>query len=216
MRYFQGRFGQGFGLYALTTDETQMFRYVQELKTWNRDSSAEDHYFFPELHDRDGAIEFAEISRDEVYPLIPLIPRFDRRDAVQRRLSLHARGQLRRSGAVLTSAEVGLLTLPLQQRVITNPALRELIEVRSRYRRWTTVVLQSEDGAARRQALKTIRENRKLHTNSVGDPLEVRHMIRTYRIGQHTQQHVAIEAKYAHTPPNTAGEGGADEHSDFS
>lgn len=215
MRYFQGRCGQGFGLYALTTDETQMFRYVQELKTWNRDSSAEDHYFFPELHDLSGPIEFTEISRDEVYPLIPTIARFDRRDAVQRRLSLHARGQLRRSGAVLTSAEVGLLTLPLQQRVITNPALRELVEVRSRYRRWTTVVLQDEDGAARRQAMKTIRENQKLRTNSAGDPLEVRHAIRTYRIGQQTQQHVAVEAKYEHSPASTAGEGGTDEHPDF-
>lgn len=215
MRYFQGRCEQGFGLYALTTDETQMFRYVQELKTWNRDSSAEDRYFFPELHDLSGPIEFTEISRDEVYPLIPTIARFDRRDAVQRRLSLHARGQLRRSGAVLTSAEVGLLTLPLQQRVITNPALRELIEVRSRYRRWTTVVLQDEDGAARRQAMKTIRENQKLRTNSAGDPLEVRHAIRTYRIGQQTQQHVAVEAKYEHSPASTAGEGGTDEHPDF-
>ena len=134
---------------------------------------------------------------------------------VQRRLSLHARGQLRRSGSVLTSAEVGLLTLPLQQRVITNPALRELVEVRSRYRRWTTVVLQDEDGAARRQAMKTIRENQKLRTNSAGDPLEVRHAIRTYRIGQQTQQHVAVEAKYEHSPASTAGEGGTDEHPDF-
>lgn len=215
MRYFQGRCGGGSGLYVLNTDETEVYRYVQELKTWNRDLLAADHYFFPELHEDFGLIEFTEISREEVYPLIPAIPRFDRRDAVQRRLSLHARGQLRRSGSVLTSAEVGLLTLPLQQRVITNPALRELIEVRSRYRRWTTVVLQNEDGAARRQAVKTVRENRKLHTNSSGDPLEVRHAIRTFRIGQHTQQHVAIEAKYAHTPANTAGEGGTDEHPDF-
>lgn len=215
MRYFQGSCGQGLGLYALTTDEAQMYRYVQELKTWNRDLAAEDHYFFPELHELDGPLEFTELAREEVYPLIPTIARFDRRDEVQRRLSLQARGQLRRSGSVLTSAEVGLLTLPLQQRVITNPAIRELIEVRSRYRRWTTVVLQDDDGPARRQAMKTIRENQKLRINSAGDPLEVRHTTRTYRIGQLNQQHVAIEAKYEHSPVNTAGEGGTDEYPDF-
>lgn len=215
MRYFQGSCEQGVGLYVLNTDETEIYRYVQELKTWNRDVGAEDHYFFPELHEDTGLIEFTEIAREGVYPLIPAVARFDRRDEVQRRLSLHARGQLRRSGSVLTSAEVGLLTLPLQQRVITNPAIRELIEVRSRYRRWTTVVLQDNDGPARRQAMKTIRENQKLRTNSAGDPLEVRHTSRTYRLGQQTQQHVAIEAKYEHAPANAAGEGGTDEHPDF-
>ena len=56
--------GRASGSTRSTTDETQMFRYVQELKTWNRDSSAEDHYFFPELHDLSGPIEFTEISRD--------------------------------------------------------------------------------------------------------------------------------------------------------
>lgn len=215
MRYFHGQCGNGSGLYVLNTDETEIYRYVQELKTWNRDSLAADHYFFPELHEESGLIEFTEITREEVYRLIPLVARFDRRDEVQRRLSLHARGQLRRSGSVLTSAEVGLLTLPLQQRVITNPALRELIEIRSRYRRWTTVILQSEDGPARRQAVKTVRENRKLHSNSVGDSLEVRHAIKTYRIGQQAHQYVAIEAKYKHSPANSAGEGGTDEHPGF-
>lgn len=215
MRYFQGSCEQGNGLYVLNTDETEIYRYVQELKTWNRDTVAEDHYFFPELHEDTGLIEFTEIDREEIYPLIPAVARFDRRDEVQRRLSLHARGQLRRSGSVLTSAEVGLLTLPLQQRVITNPALRELIEIRSRYRRWTAVVLQNEDSPARRQAMKTIRENLKLRTNSVGEPLEVRHTTKTYRIGQQTYRHVAVEAKYKHSPANTIDEGGTDEHTDF-
>ena len=37
VRYFQGSCEQGFGLYVLNTDETEIYRYVQELKTWNRD-----------------------------------------------------------------------------------------------------------------------------------------------------------------------------------
>lgn len=203
MRYFMGSYeddsgqrAEGLSVHALAEDSLEIHTYIQELRTWNVDRHAASHFFFPELHHSTSRITFNEITRDEAYPALARVPRFDRREEVQRRLSARARGQLRRSGKVLTSAEVGLLTKPLKQRVSMNPAVKDLIEVRSRYRRWTALILQEEGGPARRQAVKTLRENEHLRHNSVGEPLGVRHAPRSFLIDGETQRYVAIEVKY--------------------
>lgn len=203
MKYLQGRYvsdkgetSEGFAVHALVESAMEIFTYIQELKTWHRDHRAADHYYFPELHQDKGRISFTEISRDQVYELLPKVPKFDRRDEAQRRLYIRAKGQVRRSGQVLTSAEVGLITKDLKQRVAAGPVIKELIEVRSQHKRWTGMTLYEEDGPARRQAVKSLRENTTLNISAKGLPLDARHRIRRFKIDGVMNRYTIVEVRY--------------------
>lgn len=203
MRYFQGRYRsdkgectERFGLHAVDEFTEKLYTYVQELKTWNRNLLTEDQFFFPELHEDEGQVIFAEIPRETVYGLLAQIPKYDRRDEVQRRLSNRAQAQIRKSGQVLTSAEVGLLTKHLGQRPAAAPQMKELIETRSQHRRWTALMLYEEDGATRRKAISTLRANERLKINSKGQPLEAQHRSKRFVIDGEEQKLIVVEVKY--------------------
>lgn len=203
MKYLQGvyqnldgSFGVGFSIHVLDEVSLSIYTYIQELKTWNLDARAVDHYFFPELHEGKGRITFSEISREQVYQLVPLVPRYDRREETQRRLSNAARSQVRRSGKVLTSAEVGLLTKDLGQRPAAGPVTKELIEVRSQHKRWTALILYDADSPARRKAVSSLRANQHLAVNSKGEPLDAQHRWRDFTIEGQTVRLLAVEVKY--------------------
>lgn len=203
MRFYKGRYkgdnseiAEGFGLHVVDEVEEQLYTYIQELKTWNRNLLTEDHYFFPELHEDEGQVIFEEIPRDEVYALLPKVRKYDRRDETQRRLSNRAQAQIRRSGQVLTSAEVGLLTKPLGQKPAAAPSVKELIETRSQHKRWTALMLYEEDGAARRKAISTLRANERLNLNSKGQPLDAQYRQKKFVIDGQEQKLIVVEVKY--------------------
>lgn len=206
MRYFKSRYlsdsteiAEGFALHAVDEDAEELFTYVQELKSWNRNILAEDHFYFPELHEDEGQIRFDEISRDDVFAAIPLVRKYDRRDEAQRRLSNQARAQIRKSGQVLTSAEVGLPTGLLGQKPAAAPLIKELIETRSQHRRWTQVMLYEVDGPARRKAISTLRANERLKFNSKGEPLHAQYRTKRVRSNGKFERYTVVEVKFART-----------------
>lgn len=203
MRYFQGHYrsedgvmSTSFGIHVVDEVAEELYTYVQELKTWNRNLQTEDHFYFPELHTEGGQVIFTEIPRESVYGLLPAIARYDRRDEVQRRLSNRFRAQIRKSGQALTSAEVGLLTKHLGQRPATAPMLKELIETRSQHRRWTALMLYEEDGPTRRKAISTLRANSRLIVSSKGEPLDAHHRIKRFVVDGESRSLIVVEVKY--------------------
>lgn len=203
MRYFisrhiseNGEYAEGFSLHAVDEKLEQLFTYIQELRSWNRNLLVEDHFYFPELHEDEGEIAFKEITREEVYEWMPLVPRYDRRDEVQRRLSNQARAQIRKSGQVLTSAEIGLITRELGQKPAAAPLIKELIETRSQHKRWTQLMLYKEDGPARRQAISTLKANPRLKVNAKGELLKAKHRTKKITANGKTGRYVAVEVRY--------------------
>lgn len=201
MRYFFSVFrlarksdAEGFAVHVLHEKSERIYSYSQELKTWNLDQAAMDCFFYPEGQHH--SVPFTEMGRDAVYEALPEVAKMDRRDDVQRKVSNQQRAQIRRSGEVLTSAEVGLLTKPLKQRPTTMPFLQELLETRSQHKRWTPLFLYEEDGPARRKAMSSIRANARLSISSKGHPLEVQYRKKRFDIEGLKQTHVAVELKY--------------------
>lgn len=197
--YFESEYSQDkntFGIHVLDEDTEFLYTYVQDFKAWHRNTRATDHFHFPELHEGQGQVTFEEVSRDTVYELLPQIRKFDRREEPQRKLWNKFEAQFRRSGQVLTSAEVGLLTKPLGQRPAAAPQIKELLETRSQHRRWTALMLYEEDGATRRKAISTLRANTRLQISSKGNILEVQHRTKKYTIDGQDQRLIVVEAKY--------------------
>lgn len=207
MRFYTGRFKsdtgehpQGFSLHAVDLVTEELYTYVQELSSWNRNVMIEDHYFFPELHGGDGGqVVFEELPYSDVPAAMPPVKEFDRRDETQRRLSNQVRSQIDKSGEVLTSAEVGILTKDLGQQPMTAPMIKELIETRSKHKRWTALMLYSDDGANRRQAVSTLRSNDRLKINSRGQPIEAQHRWRSFEIEGQLRPLLVVEVKYDRT-----------------
>ena len=201
MRYFWSEFRlagvrglEGLAVHVLHEKTEKLYTYSQELKTWHLDLAAMDYLFFPERQDHHRS--FTEVGREDVYIALPEVARMDRRDAAQRRISDYQRSQIRKSGEVLTAAEVGLLTKPLNQRPTTMPLLKELLETRSQHKRWTALYLYEEDGPTRRKAISTIRQNERLNISSKQLPLEAQHRIKRFCVNGAQQMHIAVEAKY--------------------
>lgn len=204
-KFYVGRFrgdsgenSEGFSLHVVDFRAEELYTYVAELKFWNRDVMVEDHFYFPELHGGDGGqVVFEELLYGAVPGKMSLVKKFHRRDDTQRRLSNQARAQVTKSGrAVLTSAEVGILTKDLGQHPAAAPMIKELIESRSRYRGWTALLLYSEDGATPRQAVSTVRANTRLKTNSKGQHLVAQHRWRSFEIDGEARRLLAVEVKY--------------------
>lgn len=214
MRYYYSKLsngeqaGKGLALHAVDDRAEGVYTYSQELKTWNLDRRAVSDLHFPEL-DRSGDM-FTEISRQVVYSLLPKAPRMDRRDDAMRQISNSQRAQMRRSGQVLTSAEVGLLTKPLQQRPTTAPMLRELLETRSQHKRWTALFLYETDGPARRTAMSSLRNNARINISAKGQSLIVQHRKRRFSIDGELQRYTAVEVKYV--PHSIQGSDDAETH----
>lgn len=185
---------EGFAVHAFQEKVEKIYTYSQELKTWHLDLSATDYFFCPELQEQE--MSFTEIDREAVYAALPQAARMDRRDAEQRRISDHQRSQIRKSGEVLTAAEVGLLTKPLNQRPTTLPFLNELLKTRSQHKRWTTLYLYEADGPARRKAISSLRQNARLNISPNGMPLETQHRKKRFHIDGLQQTHIAVEVKY--------------------
>lgn len=203
MKYFKGeylseggRLAEGFSLNAVDVEAERLYTYSQDLKAWHRNAALEGHFYFPELHEDRGQVIFGEIPQDAVYELIPQIPKFDRRDEAQRRLANRNQSLVRKSGHVLTSAEVGLLTKNLGQRPAAAPFLKELLETRSQHKRWTALMLYEQDGAARRKAISTLRANARINISSKGEPLEAQHRTRRFVIDGELRSFTAVEVKY--------------------
>lgn len=203
MKYLQGwhRCETGspsdrFAVHAVDESTMQVFTYSQELKAWHYDRWATDCFYDPQFQQSNGDLSFRGVPRDQVYGLVRRAPKLDLREKAMRRESQHQRGQVRRSGQVLTSAEVGLLTKPLKQRPATMPMLKELLETRSRHKRWTALFLYEEDGPTRRKAMSTLRNNGQLNVSSKGMPLHTQHRKRRFEIDGELHSYVAVEAKY--------------------
>lgn len=216
MRYFWSGLSageqapRGFALHAVDDHAQEVYTYSQDLKTWHLDRDSASDFYFPEL-DEMGVI-FTEVPRDEVYSLLPKAPKMDRRDDVMRRESNRQRAQIRRSGQVLTSAEVGLLTKPLKQRPATMPMLKELLETRSQHKRWTALFLYEEDGPARRKATSTLRNNARINVSSKGLPLDTQHRTRRFEIDGELHSYTVVEVKYVRAVDQgvTTGDGAND------
>lgn len=201
MRYFQSSFRlewqdtpAGLAIHAVDDHTNEIYTYSQELKTWHQDRDTAGYFYFPELHDHE--MTFTELTRDKLYGLLPAVPRMDRRDDAQRGISNKARAQIAKSGRVLTSAEVGLLTKPLRQFPVAAPMLKKLLETRSQHKRWTALFLYEEDGPARRKAISNLRTNPRINVSTKGDPLEAQHRTRRFVIDGQRHIYTAVEAKY--------------------
>lgn len=174
---------EGIAAHAFDPKTDKLYTYSQELKTWHQDPTEPNE-------------SLEEITREELYEILPLTARMDRRSTHQREISNAQRSQTRRSGEVLTSAEVGLLAKPLNQRPLTMPRLKELIETRSQHKRWTALFLYEQDGPARRKAISSLRHHAALTTSSKGDPLDVQHRRKRFVIDGIQREYTAVEIKY--------------------
>lgn len=215
MRYLSSSFrtddpaAKGFALHAVDEQAEEVYTYSQDLKTWHLDRGAASDFYFPELNDK--GLIFTELKQEDVYPLLPKTPKMDRRDDAMRRVSNRQRAQIRRSGQVLTSAEVGLLTKPLKQRPATMPMLKDLLETRSQHKRWTALFLYQEDGPARRKATSTLRNNARINVSSKGFPLETQHRTRRFVIDGELCSYIAVEVKYVRPADPGLTEEGSDD-----
>lgn len=178
---------EGIAAHTLDPKTNKLYTYSQELKTWHQDPRASS-----ETNDK----TLEEITREELYEILPLTARMDRRSTPQRNISNAQRSQIRRSGQVLTSAELGLLAKPLKQRPLTMPRLKELIETRSQHKRWTALFLYEHDGPTRRKAISSLRHHVALTTSSKGDPLDVQHRRKRFVIDGIKREYTAVEIKY--------------------
>ncbi|MGP9587793.1 hypothetical protein ACT3TB_19290 [Micrococcaceae sp. AOP34-BR2-30] len=192
-------------MHAVDPRAQEVYTYSQDLKTWHLDRDAASDFYFPELDEV--GVAFTEVSHAEVYSLLPKSPKMDRRDDAMRRESNRERAQIRRSGQVLTSAEVGLLTKPLKQRPATMPMLKELLETRSQHKRWTALYLYEEDGAARRKSISTLRSNGRINVSSRGALLNAQYRTRRFEIDGEVKKYVAVEAKYGRPAEQEISEG---------
>lgn len=178
---------EGIAAHALDSKANRLYTYSQELKTWHQQDNGTDI---------NPTATLEEISRAELYETLPLTHRMDRRTTVQRQISDTQRSQIRRSGQVMTSAELGLLAKPLKQRPLTLPHLKDLIEVRSQHKKWTALFLYENDGPARRKAISSLRHYSSLAMSSKGEPLAVQHRTKRFVIDGMTREYTAVEIKY--------------------
>lgn len=185
-----------FTVHAVDENTMQVFTYSQELRVWHYDRWATDSFYGPQLQQGNGDLSFLSVPRDQVYGLVREAPKLDLREKATRRENQRQRAQVRRSGQVLTSAEVGLLSKPLKQRPATMPMLKELLETRSQHKRWTALFLYEEDGPTRRKAMSTLRNNGQLNVSSKGMPLHTQHRKRRFEIDGELQSYVVVEVKY--------------------
>lgn len=190
---------EGIAVHALDPKSGKLYTYSQELKTWHLDPKSTNHY--QTLDPPTRANTYEEISHHDLYSLLPLVARMDRRNTSQRQISNRQRSQVRKSGQVCTSAEMGLLTKPLKQRPTTIPWLKEMVETRSQHKRWTALFLYEEDGQTRRKAVSDLRNNADLARSSRGHQLEVQHRKKRFIIDGHRQTFIAVEIKYVRSAP---------------
>lgn len=185
-----------FAVHAVDENAMQVFTYSQELRVWHYDRWATDCFYEPKFEQGNGDLSFLSVPRAQVYGLVREAPKLDLRDKAMRRENQRQRAQVRRSGQVLTSAEVGLLSKSLKQRPVTMPMLKELLETRSQHRRWTALFLYEEDGPTRRKAMSTLRNNAQINVSSKGVPLRTQHRKRRFEIDGELRSYIAVEAKY--------------------
>lgn len=215
-KFYTGRFRgdsgdglDGCSVHVVDFRTEELYTYVQELKSWNHNLMIEDHFYFPELHSGDsGQVVFEELSYGDVPAKMSLVKKFNRSDETQRRLSNQARAQVTKSGkAVLTSAEVGILTKDLGQRPAAAPMIKELIESRSRYRQWTALWLYSEEGPTPREAVRTLSTNARLKTNSKGQHIAAQQRWRSFTIEGEARRLLTVEVKYVRAADEGLGDG---------
>jgi len=180
-------------VHALDPKSANLYTYSQELKSWHLDQAATENFF---NDTKDQTSNYEEINHNEIYALLPLVDKMDRRNTTQRQISNTQRSQIRKSGQVCTSAEMGLLTKYLRQRPTTMPWLKEMVETRSQHKRWTAVFLYEKDGQNRRKAISDLRRNSALATSSKGHRLQVQHRKKHFSLDGQRRTYIAVEIKY--------------------
>jgi hypothetical protein len=172
------------------------YTYAPSLKTWHRDPAFESALTTgtPTLGGTVATLE--ALQPGAAAALLPTLRPADRRKPEERANDDARRAQVRRSGEVLTSAEVGLLSKDTRHKMSRLPLIKELLEVRSAHKRWTRLYLYEEDGSTRRSAVADLRNKQALAHNTRGWPLTVQHRDRTIEVNGERRPYVVVECKY--------------------
>lgn len=188
----------------------RFYTYVPLLKTWHRDPAFERATTTgtPALG---GAVATLEaLQPSAAAALLSTLRPADRRKPEERANDDARRAQVRRSGEVLTSAEVGLLSKDTRHKMSRLPLIKELLEVRSAHKRWTRLYLYEEDGSTRRSAVADLRSKHALARSTRGWTLTVQHRTRTIEVNGERRAYVVVEAKYIKPPTAPEGAPAAD------
>lgn len=197
MRHFKvtGQDGQD-GVLAHEQSTGRAFAYVPQLKTWHRKPAIE-----AALNGQAPMSDSELVTLEALHPaaaarLLSTLRPADRRKATERASDDAHRAQVRQSGEVLTSAEVGLLSKNTRHKMSRLPLIKDLLEVRSAHKRWTWLYLYEEDGSTRRSAVADLRAKTTLAFNTKGWPLTVQHRKRTVEVNGERRELVVVECKY--------------------
>ena len=205
MRFFKVRSPDGQdGVLAHDPETGRAYSYVPKFKTWHRDPSMDE----APAREQPSGNELASIEAiaptAAARPLPSLTPT-DRRKATDRAIEDAYREQVRQSGEVLTSSEVGLLSRDTRHKMSRLPLLKDLLEVRSAHKRWTWLYLYVEDGSTRRSAVADLRGKLSLAQSSKGWLLDVQHRTRTLTIDGERRCYVVVGCKYIKPVGESAG-----------
>lgn len=199
MRFFKVRSPDGQdGVLAQDPETGRAYSYVPKFKTWHREPSMDE------------APAREQPSIEAIAPtaaarLLPSLTPTDRRKATDRAIEDAYREQVRQSGEVLTSSEVGLLSRDTRHKMSRLPLLKDLLEVRSAHKRWTWLYLYDEDGSTRRSAVADLRGKLSLAQSSKGWLLDVQHRTRTLTIDGERRCYVVVGCKYIKPVGESAG-----------
>lgn len=181
--------------------DQQAYVYMPETHMWHRSQSAAETLCAST--DKRGTLPAAELTAEEIYELIALLDRSDGRTRAGQQVRHQLQRQLRRSGEVLTSSEVGLLSSRLPHRVGLSGQVRTLLEARSGPKRWTALYAYPETSATPRSVTRWLRNAQSMRYSSRGNRLIVQYKRRTITSEGSRQKRLLVEAKYV---PDTASE----------
>lgn len=178
----------------MAASEQQAYVYMPETHMWHHSQSAAEMLYSPAGHP--STVSSMELTAEEIYELIALLARSDGRTKAGQQLRHQLQRQLRRSGEVLTSSEVGLLSSRLPHRMGLSGEVRSLLEARSGPKRWTALYAYPETSATPRSVTRWLRNAQSLRYSSRGNQLIVQYKRRTITSEGRPHKRLLVEAKY--------------------
>lgn len=178
----------------MAASDQQAYVYMPETRMWHHSQGAAEMLCAPA--DNRGTVPAAELTAEEIYELIALLDRSDGRTRAGQQLRHQLKRQLRRSGEVLTSSEVGLLSSRLPHRMGLSGEVRSLLEARSGPKRWTALYAYPEASATPRSVTRWLRNAQSLRYSSRGNRLIVQYKRRTITSEGSPHKRLLVEAKY--------------------
>lgn len=196
-------------LMAANDQQQKAYVYMPETRMWHYSQIATEIHCTSVENRSDVAV--AELGADDLYELVAMLTVSDGRTRAGQQVRSQVERQLRRSGEVLTSSEIGLLSPRLPHRMGIGGPVRTLLEARSGPKRWTALYAYAETSATPRSMTRWLRNAQTLRYSSHGRRLVVQHKRRTIRIEGKPHKRLLVEAKYIPETTSAPEQGNGEE-----